>query len=112
MKVKPGGPGREARRIFMVALSILLMAAGLLISPLPVPLPIGFGTFLFGCAILVTYSKSSRRFVQYLRHRNDWLSRTLDYASRRAPQKARAVLYRTRPNALRRHARLRDRRKS
>lgn len=112
MKVKPARPGTEARRILMVVVAIVLMVAGLLMSPLPIPLPIGLATFLLGCAILVTHSKSSRRFVQYIRHRNDWLSRTLDWATHRAPEKVKAVLHRTRPHAFRRHERRRARKKN
>lgn len=95
----------------MVILSVVLMVAGLLMSPLPIPVPIGLATFLLGCAILVTNSKSSRRFVQYIRHRNDRLSRLLDWATHRAPEKVRSVLHKTRPHAFHRQARLRGRKK-
>lgn len=111
MNVKPAGQRSETRRIGMVILACLLMVGGILLSPLPVPVPIGLVTFLAGSAILVTHSKSSRRFVQYIRHRNDWLSRTLDWATHRAPDKVRAVLHRTRPHAFQRQARLRNRKK-
>ena len=111
MNVKPAGQRSETRRVLMVVLAIFLMLAGIALSPLPIPVPIGLVTFIVGCAILIAHSKSSRRFVQYIRHRNDWLSRTLDWATHRAPDKVRAVLHRTRPHALRRHARLRNRKK-
>ncbi len=111
MSVKPAGRRSETRRIGMVILAVFLMVGGILMSPLPIPVPVGLVTFLAGFAILVTHSKSSRRFVQYIRHRNDWISRTLDWATHRAPDKVRAVLHRTRPHALRRHARLRNRKK-
>ena len=87
MNVKPAGQRNETHRILMVILAVFLMVGGILLSPLPIPVPIGLVTFLAGFAILVTYSKSSRRFVQYIRHRNDWLSRTLDWATHRAPQR-------------------------
>lgn len=99
------------RKLFMAALGAVLMAAGLLMSPLPVPFPVGVGTFLIGCTILITHSKSFRRFVQYLRHRNDWLSRALDFVTLRAPEKVKSIMHKTRPQALHRHARLRDRRR-
>lgn len=111
MNVKPAGQRSETRRVLMVVIAVLLMVGGILMSPLPIPVPIGLVTFLVGCAILITHSKSSRRFVQYLRHRNDWLSRVADYATHRAPAKIRGVLHRTRPHALRRHERLRTRKK-
>jgi hypothetical protein len=111
MNVKPAGQRSETRRIGMVILAVLLMVGGVLLSPLPIPVPVGLVTFLAGFAILVAHSKSSRRFVQYIRHRNDWLSRTLDWAAHRAPDKVRPVLHRTRPHAFRRHARLRNRKK-
>ncbi|HVX57016.1 MAG TPA: hypothetical protein VHA37_04750 [Candidatus Saccharimonadales bacterium] len=93
----------------MVALGVALMVAGILMSPLPVPVPVGIGTFLAGCAIMIAHSKGFRRFVQYLRHRNDWLSRAFDHAAYRAPVQLRAVLLRTSPRALRRHAQRRAR---
>jgi hypothetical protein len=106
-----GQTGSGMRRIFMVALAAALMVAGLLMSPLPIPFPLGLVTFLLGCAILLAHSKSSRRFVQYLRHRNDWLSRAIDYGTYRAPAKTRSILHKTRPHALRRQARLRARKR-
>jgi hypothetical protein len=111
MNVKPPGRRSEMRRILMVGMGILLMLGGIAMSPLPIPVPIGLVTFLAGCAILIANSKSSRRFVQYVRHRNDWFSRVADYATHRAPEKIRSVLHRTRPQSLRRHHRLRSRKK-
>jgi len=111
MNVKPAGQRSETRRVLMVVLAVFLMLAGIAMSPLPIPVPIGLVTFVVGCAILIANSKSSRRFVQYLRHRNDWLSRVADYATHRAPAKFRSILHRTRPHALRRHQRLRARKK-
>jgi hypothetical protein len=111
MNVKPAGERGEARRVLMVILAVVLMLAGVAVSPLPIPVPLGLVTFLAGCAILIANSKSSRRFVQYLRHRNDRLSRLADSVAHRAPKKFRTALHRTRPHALNRHARLRARKK-
>jgi hypothetical protein len=96
----------------MVTFGVALMVAGVLMFPLPVPVPLGFVTFLVGCTILIAHSKSSRRFVQYIRHRNDWLSRAIEYGSDRAPAKTEHILRKTRPQALRRQARLRARKRN
>lgn len=90
----------------MLTFGVVLIVAGILASPLPIPFPVGLVLILGGCAVLVAHSKGFRRFIQYLRHRNDSLSRAVDYATHRAPEKVKPVLHRTRPHALRRHARI------
>lgn len=95
----------------MVGAAAALMIGGLLLAPLPIPFPLGLVSFLAGCAILIAHSKGFRRLVQYLRHRNDWLSRAIDLGTHRAPRKVRPILHRTQPHALRRHARRRARKK-
>lgn len=93
------------RKWLMISFGVLLIVGGVLASPLPIPFPVGLVLILAGSAILVAHSKGFRRFVQYLRHRNDRLSRAVDYATHRAPEKVKPVLRRTQPNALHRHAR-------
>ena len=51
MNVKPAGQRSETRRIAMVILAGFLMVGGILLSPLPIPVPIGLVTFLAGFAI-------------------------------------------------------------
>jgi hypothetical protein len=78
--------------------------------PLPLPFPLGIMMFLVGCAILTTHSKPFRRAVQYLRHRNGWLSRGLEWLTRRAPRRVKIMEAVTRPVALGRKARMQARR--
>jgi hypothetical protein len=84
---------------------------GLLLTPIPLPLPFPLGiiVFLLGCAILTAHSKAFRRLVQQLRHRNGWLSRGLEFVTRRAPRQVKTMEQATRPLALGRQARMRAR---
>ncbi|HEY1614041.1 MAG TPA: hypothetical protein VGF97_10160 [Rhizomicrobium sp.] len=78
--------------------------------PLPLPFPVGIMMFLVGCAILTTHSKTFRRGVQFLRHRNHWLSRGLEMITKRAPARVKAMVQMTSPLAHDRHDRMRARR--
>jgi hypothetical protein len=101
------------RRIFFVGLGWALIVIGAVITPMPVPIPlIGFGPILVGCAILTAHSKSFRRGLQRVRLRFRWLSRRFEHFRERGPHPIRAMVRRTHPVALERHARLRERQKS
>ncbi|HEY3637973.1 MAG TPA: hypothetical protein VGK90_07445 [Rhizomicrobium sp.] len=78
--------------------------------PLPLPFPLGIMMFLVGCAILTTHSKPFRRWVQYVRHHNGWLSRGFEKLTHRAPQRVKTMEAVTRPVALGRKARMQARR--
>jgi len=98
------------RRIFFVGLGWTLVVVGVVIMPTPVPIPlIGFGPILAGSAILTAHSKSFRRGLQRVRHRSGWLSRQFDIFRDRGPHAIRAMVRRTRPVVLLRHARMRAR---
>lgn len=100
------------RRIFFVGLGWTFVVIGAVITPMPVPIPlIGLGPLLIGCAILTAHSKSFRRGLQRLRRRSGWLSRTFDRFTEHGPQAIRAMVRRTRPLVLLRHARMRSRQK-
>lgn len=94
----------------MICLGGFLILAGIALSPLPIPVPIGAITILGGCAILVSYCKPFRRLIQNLRHRSHRFSRSFEFASKRAPAKVKRMVHQTRPAPLHRHARLRNRR--
>ncbi|HWA91903.1 MAG TPA: hypothetical protein VG889_17825 [Rhizomicrobium sp.] len=101
------------RRIFFVGLGWTLIVVGLVIVPMPLPIPmIGFGPVLIGSAILSAHSKSFRRGLARLRLRFAWLSRRFDHFTERGPQAIRHMVRRTRPMVLMRHARMRARQKS
>jgi hypothetical protein len=100
------------QKFLILAGGWIVTAVGALLTPLPLPLPfpVGIMLFLIGCAILTTHSKMFRRWIQHLRHRNSWLSRGLEYITKRAPAQVKAMVHRTRPHAVHRHARIRARR--
>jgi hypothetical protein len=101
------------RRIFFVGVGWTLVVIGVVITPMPIPIPlIGLGPLLAGCAILTAHSKSFRRGLQRIRHRFQWVSRRFDPFRERGPRAIRHMVHRTRPSVLLRHARMRGRHKS
>jgi hypothetical protein len=101
------------RRIFFVGLGWTLVVLGVVMTPMPVPIPmIGLGPLLIGCAILTAHSKSFRRGLQRVRHRFGWLSRRFEQFRERGPRAIRHMVHRTRPSVLLRHARMRSRHNS
>ena len=100
------------RRFFLLVLGWGLLIGGILITPTPIPIPfIGVVPFLLGCAILSQQSKAFRRFLQYIRHRFEWFSRTIEGPAHRMPDMVKHMLRRTNPKAHVRLARLRLHRK-
>ena len=100
------------RRVFYLVLGWSLLIFGALITPMPIPIPlIGIVPFLVGCAILSQHSKVFRRFLQYIRHRFEWFSQTIEGVAHRMPQMVKHMIHRTNPRAHVRLARMRARRK-
>ncbi|HEY4125190.1 MAG TPA: hypothetical protein VGM36_11285 [Rhizomicrobium sp.] len=100
------------RRVFYLVLGWSLLIFGALITPMPIPIPlIGIVPFLVGCAILSQHSKVFRRFLQYVRHRFEWFSQTIEGVAHRMPQMVKHMIRRTNPRAHVRLARMRARRK-
>lgn len=96
------------KRVFYLVLGWLLLIGGLVITPMPIPIPlIGIVPFLIGCAILSQHSKVFRRFLQYMRHRFEWFSVTIERAAHRAPAMVKHMIRRTNPVAHVRLARMR-----
>lgn len=95
------------RKMLVLSAGWVLVAAGsvLLFAPIPVPLA-GVLPLLLGCAILSGASKPFRRRLQALRHRSDRVSRFLERQAHRLPRIVKVMIHRTRPHALRRHARI------
>jgi hypothetical protein len=99
------------RKLMVMALGWVLLVGGAILCLTPVPVPlIGVVPLLTGCALLSAHSKGFRRRLQRLRHRFEFLSQWLDRFVHRAPKLVKVMIHRTRPHALRRHARLRRRR--
>jgi hypothetical protein len=102
----------DIRKTLILAGGWTVTVVGALLTPIPLPLPfpLGIMMFLVGCAILTTHSKPFRRGVQRLRHRIGWLSRGLEWLTRRAPTRVKTMEAATRPVALGRFTRMRMRR--
>jgi hypothetical protein len=105
-------PHFEMKRFLILTGGWAVTIVGALLTPIPLPLPfpLGIMMFLAGCAILTTHSKFFRRLVQYLRHHHGWLSRGLEFITRRAPRQVKTMEEATRPLAFGRQARMRARR--
>jgi len=101
----------EMKKLLILTGGWIITVVGAILTPIPLPLPfpVGIMMFLLGCAILTTHSKPFRRWVQHLRHHNDWLSRGLEFVTRRAPNRVKTLEAVTRPVALGRRARMRAR---
>jgi hypothetical protein len=80
------------KKLLILAGGWVLTVVGAILTPIPMPLPfpfpIGITMLLVGIAVLTTHSKTFRRGVQYIRHRNGWLCRGLDTIARHAPHVA------------------------
>jgi uncharacterized membrane protein YbaN (DUF454 family) len=100
------------RRIVYLIVGWVLLIFGMLITPAPIPIPlIGIVPFLIGAAILSQHSKVFRRFLQYLRHRFQWFSRTIEGPAHRMPAMVKHMIRRTNPLAHVRLARMRAHRR-
>jgi uncharacterized membrane protein YbaN (DUF454 family) len=100
------------RRILYLVLGWSLLIFGALITPMPIPIPlIGIVPFLVGCAILSQHSKVFRRFLQYMRHRFEWFSTTIENTAHRMPHMVKHMIRRTNPRAHVRLAKLRARKR-
>ena len=100
------------KRAFYLVVGWLLLIGGILITPMPIPIPlIGLVPFLLGCAILSQHSKVFRRFLQSMRHRFEWFSTKMESVAHRMPEMVKHMLRRTNPRAHVRLARMRAHRK-
>src|SRR5258708_18269458 len=62
--------GSDLRKFFMLALGWVLTLVGIVVTPMPIPIPlIGLLPLMAGPAILIHYSRPMRPFSQRLRHR-------------------------------------------
>jgi uncharacterized membrane protein YbaN (DUF454 family) len=107
-----GVAARHMKRAFYLVIGWLLLIGGIIITPMPIPIPlIGVVPFLVGCAILSKHSKVFRRFLQYMRHRFEWFSKTIESTAHRMPLMVKHMIHRTNPKAHVRRLRMRSRRK-
>ena len=98
------------RKYFMLTVGWILTLVGVVVTPMPIPIPlIGLLPLMAGLAILINYSRTMRRIIQRVRHRVRWLSYMLEHFAHRAPKKIRAILARSHPKSIERHARIQSR---
>lgn len=102
--------GSQLRKYFMLTLGWFLTILGIVLTPMPIPIPlIGILPFMAGLALLIHYSRNMRRFIQRVRHRVRWLSYMLEHFAHRAPKKIARILHRSHPAPIERHARIQGR---
>lgn len=100
------------RRALLLAVGWVCLIGGFLLCFVPLPIPlIGIVPFLIGAAILSQHSKPFRRAFQYLRHRFEWFSQTIERVAHRTPDMVKHMVRRTNPIAHVRLARKKARRK-
>ena len=102
--------GRILRKILYLTAGWLLTIIGAVLTPMPIPIPlIGLLPLMAGLAILINHSRTMRRFIQRARHRVRWFSYMLEHFAHRAPKRIRAILARSHPRSIERHARINTR---
>jgi FtsH-binding integral membrane protein len=100
----------KLRTYFMLTLGWILTLVGIVVTPMPIPIPlIGLLPLMAGLAILIHYSRRMRRLIQRVRHRVRWISYMLEHFAHRAPKKIAAILARSHPRSIERHARIQAR---
>jgi len=102
--------GTNLRKYFMLTVGWILTLVGIVVTPMPIPIPlIGLLPLMAGLAILIHYSRTMRRVIQRVRHRVRWISYMLEHFAHRLPKKIAAILARSHPRSIERHARFRSR---
>jgi len=105
--VRGANGGSGVRRILILTAGWLLTLLGVLITPMPIPIPlIGLLPLAAGLAILINYSRTMRRVVQRVRHRVRWFSYMLEHFAHRLPKKIAQILHRSHPAPIVRKERI------
>lgn len=98
------------RKILILAAGWLLTLIGVVVTPMPIPIPlIGLLPLCAGLAILINHSRGMRRFVQRVRHRVRWFSFMLEHFAHRLPRKIAQILHRSHPAPIERRIRINTR---
>jgi hypothetical protein len=99
--------GHGLRRILILAAGWLLTLLGIVITPMPIPIPlIGLLPLAAGLAILINNSRTMRRAIQRIRHRVRWFSYMLEHFAHRLPKKIAQILHRSHPAPIVRKERI------
>jgi hypothetical protein len=102
--------GRGLRKILILTAGWLLTIIGVVVTPMPIPIPlIGLLPLTAGLAILINHSRSMRRVIQRVRHRVRWFSYMLEHFAHRLPKKIAQILHRSHPAPIERQARINTR---
>ena len=95
------------RRILLLAAGWALTIVGIVVTPMPIPIPlIGLLPLGAGLALLIHNSRTMRRAVQRIRHRVRWFSYMLEHVAHRGPRAIGRVLHRSHPAAIARKERI------
>ena len=95
------------RKILLLAAGWLLTLIGIVVTPMPIPIPlIGLLPLLAGLAILINNSRTMRRAIQRVRHRVRWLSYMIEHGAHRLPKSIARILHRSHPAAILRKERI------
>lgn len=98
---------RGLRKILLLTAGWVLTLLGVLITPMPIPIPlIGLLPLCAGLAILIQNSRTMRRLIQRVRHRVRWISYMLEHFAHRLPKNIARILHRSHPAPIERHARI------
>ncbi|MBV9045436.1 MAG: hypothetical protein JO167_14935 [Alphaproteobacteria bacterium] len=95
------------RKIALLTLGWILVLIGIVVTPMPIPIPlIGLLPLLAGLALLIDNSRTMRRVVQRIRHRVRWLSYMIEHGAHRLPKKIAQILHRSHPAPVARKERI------
>ncbi len=97
----------DLRKFFILAAGWLLTVVGIVLTPMPIPIPlIGVLPLMAGLAILINYSRTMRRVIQRVRHRVRWFSYMIEHMAHRLPKRIAAILHRSHPAPIVRKERI------
>ena len=95
------------RKVILLALGWVLTAIGVVLTPMPIPIPlIGLLPLGAGLAILINNSRTMRRAIQRIRHRVRWFSYMLEHFTHRGPKAIGRILHRSHPASIVRKERI------
>ena len=95
------------RKIFFLTIGWILTLVGVLITPMPIPIPlIGVLPLMAGLAILIHHSRTMRRLIQRIRHRVRWFSYMMEHFAHRLPRTIARILHRSHPAPILRKERI------
>jgi hypothetical protein len=97
----------SVRKIFFLTIGWLLTLLGILITPMPIPIPlIGILPLMAGLSILIHHSRFMRRAIQRIRHRVRWFSYMMEHFAHRLPKTISKILHRSHPASIVRKERI------